>query len=80
MADWFRALYLRPWPAALLGGAAGLVVGLAISISMARHATFTGPHQNLTAGAAVTALWVLIGVVAGLTVLSPVDDQAAGGG
>jgi hypothetical protein len=72
---WFRDLHLRPGPAALLGAGAGALVGGAITAGMVRRATFTGPHQGATAGAILVAIWILIGIVGGLTVLSPVDDD-----
>lgn len=77
---WFRNLCLSPLPAALIGAAAGLLVGLAITVSMVQHAVFTGKHQDVTAGVAVTALWVVIGLIAGLTVLSPSDAEGPPGG
>lgn len=71
-------LRLSPRVAALVGGGAGALMGLVIALSMERRAAFTGPHQGLTAGAALVALWLCIGVVAGLTVLAPDDDEAGG--
>src|SRR5262245_56035130 len=68
---WFARLVLPARWVALAGGTAGGAVGLAMVRSMWRHAIFTGPHQNLTAGAGLLALWLCIGVVAGLAVLAP---------
>ncbi len=72
---WFDDLWLPAWLAALVGGVAGALVGAALTRSMVRHAVFTAPHQDWTAGAALTALWCCIGVIAGLTVLSPRDEE-----
>lgn len=69
-----RALRLRPLPAALVGGVGGLAGGGLIALDMVRSATFTGPHQDVTASAVILALWLAIGAIAGLTVLSPEDD------
>lgn len=69
-----RDTRLRPLPAALTGAAGGLLVGGAMTLGMVRNATFTGPHQGVTAGSILIALWLVIGVVAGLTVLSPMDE------
>jgi hypothetical protein len=68
-----RALRLHPLLAALLGAAGGLLVGGAMTLGMVRNATFTGPHQDVTAGAILLALWLAIGLIAGLAVLSPLD-------
>lgn len=65
---------LPAWQGALAGAGAGLLVGLALAISMAGRTVFTGPYQYLTAGAAVVALWLVIGAISGLTVLSPEPD------
>jgi hypothetical protein len=69
------ALHLSPRPAALLGAIGGVLVGLAMAVSMARHAVFTQAHQDVTAGAALVLIWLVIGVIAGLTVLSPTGDD-----
>ena len=79
---WFVRLRLAGWQAALVGGAAGLLVGGLIAYSMTSTAVFTGPYQALTAGAALVGLWLVIGLIAGLTVLAPLpteppDDESA---
>lgn len=68
---WATALRLRPRRAALVGGGAGLLVGLLLALNMRSHAVFTERFQDLTAGAALLVLWTAIGLVAGLTVLAP---------
>jgi ABC-type lipoprotein release transport system permease subunit len=78
LGAWLRTATLPPWPAALVGALAGLAVGLAITINMRRHAVFTEPYQDLTAGAALMVLWLCIGAVAGLAVLSPVPAEPDG--
>ena len=70
-----RELRLRPRPAAVVGALAGVLVGLAVVNSMRRHQVFTEPYQDLTAGAALLVLWVCIGTIAGLSVLSPEDGD-----
>ena len=75
LLDWLRELRLEAWPAALIGGAGGLIVGWRIVESMRRHAVFTQPYQDITAGAALLALWLCIGVIAGLAVLAPLDEE-----
>ena len=70
-----RELRLRPRPAALIGALAGVLVGLAIVNSMRRHQVFTEPYQDLTAGAVLVVLWLCIGTIAGLAVLSPEDGD-----
>lgn len=77
---WLNVVRLSPRAAALLGGGAGAVVGLAVALSMRRHAVFSQPYQDVTAGAALVVLWLCIGVVAGLTVLSPDDGVPDEGG
>lgn len=76
MAIRLRDLRLPPWLGALIGGGAGLVVGLAVTLSMRRHQVFSEPYQDLTAGAALVALWLCIGVTSGLAVLSPEEGEA----
>jgi hypothetical protein len=72
--EWFAALSLPARWAALVGAAGGGVVGLWMVRSMWRHAVFTGPQQNLTAGAVLLALWLCIGAIGGLTVLAPLGE------
>jgi hypothetical protein len=76
LSDQVRTVRLRPWPAAVIGAAGGLAVGGLITLGMVRNAVFTGPHQGVTAGAVLIALWLTIGAIAALTVLSPEDDGA----
>jgi hypothetical protein len=73
---WFMRVHLSAWRAALAGGGAGLVVGLVIVRSMWRQQFFTQAHQNIIAGAILTVIWIAIGAVSGLTVLSPITDNA----
>ena len=68
-----RTLRLHPLQAALVGAAGGLLVGGAMTLGMVRNATFTGPYQGQTAGAILIAIWLVIGIVAGLTMLAPED-------
>lgn len=72
-----RALRLPPWLAALLGTAAGALVGLVMAKNMVDHQVFTQPHQDVIAGTLLFLIWTAIGAVSGLTVLAPEED--AGG-
>jgi hypothetical protein len=72
-----RALVLGPLLGALIGGGAGLLVGGAIVWTMRGHQVLTQPHQLLTAGTALVLIWIAIGAVSGLAVLSPERDDAA---
>lgn len=71
-----RSIWLPSRLAAVIGGAAGALVGLLIAVSMTHHAVFTQRYQGLIAGAALVLIWLAIGVISGLTVLSPLDDDA----
>lgn len=72
---WFLTLHLSAWRAALVGSGAGLLVGLVIVRSMWQRQFFTQAHQNIIAGTILTLIWIAIGAVSGLTVLSPVTDE-----
>lgn len=73
---WFERLRLPGWLGALIGGAAGLATGWLIAASMRAHAIFTERYQDLTASAVLLALWLAIGIVAGLAVLAPLDEAS----
>ncbi len=73
---WARALQLAPLPAALVGGGAGLLVGAAMAITMRASQVISARYQDWIAAAGLLILWGLIGLVAGLTVLAPLNEDA----
>ena len=76
---WLRDARLPPRYGALAGGVAGVLVGVWIAWGMKQHQVFSGPYQIswITAGAALVLLWLCIGMIGGLTVLSPEESPAA---
>ncbi len=78
LLSWFRALRLAPRRGALIGGGAGALVGLAMTVTMLGHQVFTQRFQEPVAGALLVVVWTAIGIVSGLTVLSPDAPEGDG--